>query len=301
MKSFGLELTFIGKNGESFSFSEANKIFKKFAKELKPLNKESEKFGTYFYVKVDNFRISNWETPKGNKYILEVNNCPMRTIYYTDFMESEHIKKFIKEIFKIADKLGLAGKVYKREKNTLIEYPNGGGHIHVGMDLFPNDYNFLTKLCKFQENLYIDFANRPYIRWMFCQWFDNHNTKKALLGDRKAVLSFSQLNHTIYPRFQNIGKTMYPTYEFRFFNAISDVDELVLQVKFLNKWIEYLKNQQESIPVILHINDLTRFKNLRQSWKEISEFLKLINLNPKDYRRFFEENYKPRMRWGELA
>lgn len=307
---FGLELTFIGEDGSDFCKSEADRLVGAFNKRLRTVNKHANKTGSHFWTKIDSFKIKSWENTRGNRYLLEINNFPTHPISYVEFTEGNISRDCLQAIFDIGKNLGLAGKVTKRKGKELLEYPNGGGHIHVQMDLFDNNFSFLRKLADFQENLFIDYSNRPYIRWLFSQWFDNNNSSVTFtenqlwdefpIINKEYILSSVDMSHGIRPRFQNIGKTVYPTYEFRFFNAIESVKELELQVAFLNSWIRFVRDRGQ-ISFTLKAKDFKKFKKLGSAWKEISRFLKQIGLNPKDYRRFFDENYKNRILYGKLV
>lgn len=158
-------------------------------------------------------------------------------------------------IFQCAKKLNLHPHIEERDKDgTLIDYPTGGGHIHVSIsDIWRSSANLLLDLYHLERALCIDYVNYPTLRWLFAQWFDDNNSEAVVCSDswdmtstRDPALTAHKgalISAGIKQRFAQTGKSVYPTWELRFFDMPRDVNELLLQVTFVYHWFSYHKNR----------------------------------------------------------
>lgn len=324
--TFGLEFTLVpdlpGKikafKDEKFAIIAADKLCKR-------INKIPE-FSNGIFEFTGAIEIAPAIHPIGyiNYYCLEIRNGNFPFNFDEEFFNnlSYYIKSlngFIKSfdlLIKEAAKLKLYPRIIKKRNNKIIYYPTGGGHIHVGANLFYNNESFYKKMDIFQKNLYLDMANRPYIKWLFSEWFDNHNSSifidRFLLermvkkNNPNKAYSYFFHRHCIINRIQYCGKPILPTYEFRFFDAVRTGKQLFENIEFLYKWINYhvqkVEKNEKTVEFNLNLNKFHQFKNLKFAWSEISKFLRLIGIkNVKPYKLRFDENYKLRMKYGKMA
>lgn len=210
--------------------------------------------------------------------------------------------------------MGLRPRISRRKNGTRVDYATGGCHFHLGIaNLFFSDTSYLANLAAFERNLYIDYANRPYIKWLFAEWFDDGTNCrvgwKPHIWNREFAHEYSHnsglLDGTISPRFSGANaKKILPTYEFRMFDSMpSNTRELLLYVRFLSAWMAWVRLKTlacQTIPLTINGKYFKSLKSLRTGWREISTFLCLIGLDPLDYRAQFERCYVPRMKSGKM-
>jgi len=178
---------------------------------------------------------------------------------------SDYHRDRVALVYSVAEELRLHPCILTRKRDgTVLESPTGANHFHLDLSsLAPSGSTFLLSLYYLEAFLCLDYANHPFIRWAFAQWFDDTNSTCAV-GSEKAVRSwrteiakaktradtvmsvmvgqaFGSLG--IQQRFAYTGKTVYPTYEFRFFDMPRTPDQLHLQIKFLTHWVSYWKDR----------------------------------------------------------
>lgn len=243
-------------------------------------------------------------------WIIEVVNCDKPT---WDFQwEDPMFVALIQEVFDRAKRL----KLLPRIRRDGVHQPAGGAHLHCGIaDLFPDGHLFLARLYLFEMNLYRDFANRPYIRWLFAEWFDRDTNHQVTLNETDfKTYSRTKLKNQAYEwgrngcaiaaRYSYRYKPAYPTYEFRIFDMADSAKDVARNVRFLVAWVNWhiaKATKAESVPFTLTLPQFKSYRNLRTAWSEISRFLRELGLDPADYRGAFEDNYVPRMKWGEMT
>lgn len=303
----GLEMTFVPDLPHAKEFTslrEAQRTSKALNRLLEPIDETLTSYETFLYAKVDPFRKN--EDGDFDRWIIEVVNgsFPTHGFYWYDgaFVE------VVQQVFNAAKSL----KLYPRIRRDGIHHPSGGCHLHLGLaGLFTDDTEFLTKLARFEKNLFVDYANRPYIRWLFGEWFDPQvNAEVAVKEDdlkgfkSKSAYSYARdMTTSIRARYSCDGKPSYSTYEFRFFDMSDTAYDLALNVRFLMAWIKSLQSKnlhKETIPFTLTATQFRSLKNTRTAWKVISTFLRDLSLDPQDYRGAFESNYIPRMKYGKM-
>lgn len=247
--------------------------------------------------------------------VIEVVHCE-RHIHHVNIDEPA-LRNQLDTVFSIARDLDLVARSSFRRQGTLRLRPNGGGHIHTSMDVFPHGADFLPRLTAFQQALFTSYANRPYIRWLFAHPFDDINSSVtynlAQLKDsgRKGVVE--QMHECPYvaaegapgilARFSGSRGTILPTFEHRYFDATANTKETLANLRFLKAWINSVVGTIDvNRPRRLIITPayFKRLKNLSFAWREISIFLHTLDLKPADYRALFERNYVTRMEWGKM-
>lgn len=306
--TFGLELTFLPRSSPlgfdtSKGADKINQVVARFNAELdqrvRPNGIEPS-----FYAKCEGLF---WR-----RHIVEVCSDSSR-------IEAAHIvlpmvKQRLTAVFDIARELGLSGRLSHVKDGVRRLYSNGGGHIHHGIDVFEtsNLPDFLPRLNRFQRNLFADYANRPYIRWLFAHPFDNDNScvlfnlsqlpKRGTLKNDPTHQAY--LTNGIAPRFAARRKGAMATFEHRYFDATQNAEETLINLRFLKAWIQHLAaltDSRKTVPVTLTRTYFTSLKERRFAWREISGFMQGLGLNAADYRDLFERNYLTRMRWGEMV
>lgn len=213
-------------------------------------------------------------------------------------------------LFREMKKLGLVPAVTTRENGVEKEWPGGGCHIHYGMDFYLSGPNWYKQMEKFHRALVVDYANRPYIRWLFKQWFaDNsalilaggEDTKKRPSPDTLFKRSFA--NGGLEARFMATNKNTYPTFEFRQFSMIHNPDELKAIVSFVRGWTKQVEiAARQEIRFTLTTKQLRNMQDLRKARKICRDFIVHdLGLDWKDYEVFFNRNYVKRARFGKFV
>lgn len=297
--------------------------------DLTPANK-------LIWGKADIFRSQKLSPDKQphDSWCLEVNNEPFKS---NDVITpGTAVYQALEQVFKTARNQGLSPCVVRKRKDgTLVEFPNGGGHQHVQIDFWEESGSFLSKLYMLERRLCLDYANNPWIRWLFSQWSDNLNsniaisstdlaeiekatrniTKKQRKGwERNGLDSYvhdrALLCHSIKQRIAYTGKPVRPTFEFRFFDAPRKIEELALHTQFISSWIghhiEIIDEWDERFSAVHHF-DLTpqRFDRLTKDMDfvkgEIGRFFGEIGLDAEPYLdAFWERGYERRFRFGKF-
>lgn len=250
----GLELTFVpdlpGRDKEFTSEAQAQRAAKRLFRLLKDVNYELlTVYDTILWPKAERFR----RTSAGNvqaalgvdnreweAWIVEVVNLenPTDSAHWKD----KRFVRLMQRAFDVAKSMGLLPRIRRRG----VHVPTGGGHIHHGItDLFSDDTQFTVKLAAFEKALFVEYANRPYIRWLFSEWFDvAHNSRVSLnLGqienaDTQYAYLVGLYSSGINRRFSCDQKLPYFTFEHRYFDMPPNARQLALQMRFLIAWIE---------------------------------------------------------------
>lgn len=298
----GLELTFIpnkkSKWKEYRSKTEARVAAAQFNSLIGSVFKSSSSDGTVtsppFHAKADPFRVKYSIDPPQphNSWCIEIGSQPLELDDWvsgktatsssasspSELSSSRRANRAprkplsvgmsIQAIYFIAQSLNLYPhiEVVDRKTGKVTDYPTGGGHIHTNISgFFPYGENFLKKMAILEEMLCLDYANNPWIRWLFSQWSDNSNSQIALrrsdlvdmVRKKNRAITREQWNgathslalscHAIRARFAATGKPVYPTYEWRFFDMPRNAEELRLQLAFLFAWLKKRIRQVEAL------------------------------------------------------
>ncbi len=303
----GLELAFIPDyvgTKEYPTFAIARRAALKLNRLLTPINRELRKAEwPTFRAKRECFR---WEVGEWRGFIVEVN--PSKPIDSSMLADKRYLS-LLQRVYDAAKSMRLVPRVRRRG----VHHPSGGGHIHAGIQhLFLDDCNYLSYLSIFEKSICTDYANRPYIRWLFSEWFDEALNSRVAVDESdfgNADLNENVAHHwTLYSgivrRFSNASKSSYSTYEHRYFDAAPNLKQLLLQVRFLEAWVNHHASlAKENKPVLFTLtkNQFKSLRNLRLAWATISRFLRGLGLRPADYRPFFEDQYVNRIRYGSMT
>lgn len=210
---------------------------------------------------------------------------------------------------------GLVPSVIKRRNGREHHLATGGCHVHWDSNLiYSRSLDWYDQMKRFNRNLVIDYANNPWIRWLFAQWFDDRNSEIVLNRnhlrdtDREAltVLATTRLTCGINPRFFSTAKPSHATFELRVFNMVESANELRLYALFVEHWMNWharnaTSAESKTLAVTLRPHHWRTFRDPRKAWRRIAKWLDTHDLPSKDYRLFFERNYLYRLRYGQLV
>lgn len=222
-----------------------------------------------FTAKADLFR-AMWDTDANQPHAawcIEVNNTPV-TASAIEVSSPRYLNAF-QAVYDRAKQWDLHPHIERRSHGALLDYPTGGGHIHFSIGgLWHGGYSYLDQLRLLEFALCLDYANNPWMRWLFAQWSDNINSNVAITDKvirqvackmRHKRFTRSQMARWAYgealecaaikQRFAYTGKSVYPTYELRFFDMPRNVAELKLQASFVHNWVETRVRQIDEISI----------------------------------------------------
>ncbi len=314
LQTYGIELSFIPRKGKLKEYSgksgakTALKMASRFNTAMNRMDKIWSKKNGIDYLpfiltaKADTFRGGGNGLP--SSLHIELNNRADGLIYEGAW-GGKWFKSYLKEVFQVGKSLGLTTKFTRGNKY----WPTGGFHVHLGMNLFADDGQFLEKLNRFNQSIWTDYCNRPYIKWLFDEFFDHHNSYiganhfdlEQIESGNCDLMDLQPAKYAIQPRWQSSLKKIMPTMEFRFFDSPANPKELVENLDFISAWVSFHINRVNEGRITefsLTKEKLNGFTKLRKTWKEIAEFLTLLGLNPENYRKRFDTNYRNRVKMG---
>jgi hypothetical protein len=193
-------------------------------------------------------------------WCIEVGNVPFEAGALVDYPVGPTASA-LQAVYDHAAALRLHPHIERRQRDgTILDWPTGGGHIHVGIQLWQGGDTFLLQLHALEQAMCIAYANHPWIRWLFAQWSDDYNSSIAVPRQsidaihtlkpeamRSKVHDKALWSSSIYQRFAGGSKARYPTYEFRFIDMPRNVNELRLQVQFIACWMGYYKRKVDEL------------------------------------------------------
>lgn len=237
----------------------------------------------------------------GNPHLIEV--IP---VTHWDEWNFNRCAQALDALFRELRTLGLVPTAVKAGR-TERHYPNGGCHFHIGMNLFEFDSEFYTRMSQFHANLAVDYANRPYVKWLFAQWFDDKNSatvfnEQEFIGvNTSTAAHWAHNRQGVMARFAKYHKDPHPTFEFRFF-SMGDAKEVGLMASFLICWVNHIRKLNEPLKLSITPRDFQlRFRNPRVIEKEMAGWFTELGLEWQCYRPFFTRNYLNRLRFGKLC
>lgn len=208
-----------------------------------------------------------------------------------------------------------------------LHWPGGGCHIHYGADLYWMSSDWYERMKAFHVNLLVDLANRPYVRWLFSQWFadegslctitlSNLKTREAW-GTRSPskITPDAVFRHAmrqsccIEPRWMVSQKGSYLTFEFRMFSMVENADELRSLVRFVEAWVREVQNRTGKLgvlsdqyaPVTITKAQLVAMGKVRPAKALCREFITSLGLPWSEYLPFFDRHYAVRIRQGVMV
>ncbi len=220
-----------------------------------------------FTAKADPFRVM-WSPGQPHQaWCIEVHNQPLRAC--SILRTASPVSLALEALYRHARKLRLYPHIERRAKDgTVLDYPTGGGHIHVGlMGLWKGGPHYLSHLRMLETAIALDIANLPLLRWTFSQWSDDSNSNTPITRElckeaetirrRKRLSRMAMVDwaygevlssSTFKQRFTaGYKEAQMFTWEWRMFDMPRTVAELRLQVGFLNAWLERRVQQIDAI------------------------------------------------------
>jgi hypothetical protein len=275
------------------------------------------KTGVLVSAKLDPFHHAY--TPRAT-YCIEV--CPpLNFPWDTEWMNEKSrdyrlFEKGINQIFKCCRERGLTPLAIQKRGGKEIHQPSGGCHLHFANELFNSGPNYYRQMEGFHKNLVADYTNRPYIRWLFAQWFDDRNSNviyneaqiRAVeeqdlpIARDDAFTSSFDGRYAVEPRFMVTGKSTFNTFEFRFINMVRDYAELRAVARAIDGWIQrILLTRLQEIPVTLTSDNFKDFNDLRKAKKLCKDWIEEIGLTwDATYEILWNRNYRNRIVKGAL-
>lgn len=214
------------------------------------------------------------------------------------------MKRFYTRLHRRAQKLKLkTHKSFQLENGITEDVSNGGGHVHLGM-LSKNNKLFYP----FYFNIANDFANRPYLNWIFNQWMDNENANHYSAHPK--WMRFAQIrrhdwSHSIQSS-KSCGliyREALSTLEFRFFDAPRAWQMVEDHVKFALAYYSYiLKRTRTGKQIYARVVTKQQVKSFTkmQCIKEFEQLLRVLKLPVEQYRKYYH-NLHDRYAYGRLT
>jgi hypothetical protein len=220
------------------------------------------------------------------------------------------LETLYKAIYYAAEKEKLVAQ-FKEETETEIKYhPTGGGHIHCDLPYhYFSEEKFFEHARLFEENLIVSCINNPYLLWLFRNPFNNdiynfYNGTQMLPIDYKTLL-ISQ--RPLIPRYRITRyRTRLPTIEFRLFDAPVDVNQAILQARFVRHWMGYIGQlTTKDVKLTIDISP-EKYKKFTRNITFVRAALKELcyNMHFEDYVPQLEcyfENYRVRRESGKFV
>ena len=346
----GLELTFIpnkpGKWKEFLVKREAIEVAAEFNSKLRRssiLRRVRHAYGLgsrhLFTAKADPFRsfFAQGPTPPHESWCIEINNTPLKfnamLVEGDCLCPSHRYEDALYELYDTATALQLYPHIEEKRKNgTVIDYPTGGGHLHLSTNFWTRGWEYLYRLNLLEEAWCCDYVNYPLIRWLFAQWSDDINSRaglspKRLNKERKRINPaepnssipgiyaryFMDECSAIEARMAHNEKSVYPTYEFRFFDMPRNPKELLHQIHFLGRWTKFHMDKIEErvkidVSTTNPANQITATssyfwklaRNQSFAKEQLSSFFTTLGLDAAPYLAiWWERNYQRRMNFGK--
>lgn len=218
------------------------------------------------------------------------------------------------------ERFGLVPKVVRRKGDTEYHHGIGGQHVHISASLFSFSTNWYRLMERFHRNLVIDYANRPYVRWLLAHWMgggsavivDRHRLEQCAFNGAASLtrgdIFFRSLfgASAIEPRFMASDKNSYLTFEFRIVGMVENARQMCAAVRLLNAWMEHHKDRvlySPSTPVKFNLttarwDDMVTPEGARRHCRAWVESLRL---DWADYEQdFFERNCLMRIKHGKM-
>lgn len=320
--TLGSELTFVpnkpGKWKEFLSYEEAVDTAAEF-NDIIHVDPDCREHG--LVARADTFRAAWMQDQPHESWCIEMSMKPVKSDWIV--WGDASLKRALETLYSIAAGLSLFPRIRRGKR----EWPTGGGHLCVSTDIFTTGWQYHLDMLSFERSLYMDYANRPYIRWLFAQWSDDTNSNvvnaaildaahKAKKGDDLTGAIVNLLMgelHAIKQRSADTGgKACYPTYEFRFFDAADTPDVFFLQARFLIAWVEHHADLVASTGALKLVKQVSkaglitsqRFAELAKpkvARREIEAFFSQIGIDTEAYlATLWDSHFMPRIKHGKL-
>ena len=255
--------------------------------------------------------------PAVKEWVIEV--TPILARYFeTSWLDGGESERLVHDtldyVFRLMRNNGLVPSVIKRRGSHEKHWPGGGCHIQYGMgELFDMSANWYKNMELFHRNLIMDYTNRPYIRWLFANWFADEHSHCVL--NRVNLQSCEWTPDAIFhrgiihaaslqARFMGGGKTTYLTFEWRMPSMPESAAEVILLAKFFDAWMNKVRDMTligTTITPTISVSNFKRWKGIRKLRDDTRHFLvDELHLDWQDYRVFFNRNSVRRVKFGSL-
>lgn len=211
----------------------------------------------------------------------------------------------IDRLFKgLREKFDLVPSHKWREKGVEHHCAQGGAHVHLGADHFWCGADWYAKMEAFHRNLAIDYANRPYARWLLSHWMagGHHNvvdredlTCLEPMTENEIFGRMLNNTHAIESRFMRSAKSSYLTWEFRILGMVENARQLRAGVLLIEAWMDSLSAGPKR-EFSLTTEKWDSYTTLRGAKKACKTWVEELGLDWQDYERdFFDRNYRLRI------
>lgn len=214
------------------------------------------------------------------------------------------------------ERFRLAPTVVTRKGNTDLHHPGGGNHIHMGADLFQFSTNWYRFMERFHRDLAMDYANRPYARWLLAHWIGDGGSRvlinRQILADKTPLYKGAIFDRAVFcasaiePRFMASQKNSYLTFEFRIVGMVENARQLCAAVRLLSAWMHHIRDRVISYAKPLRFSlttakcdSYTKEDSARAACKAWVEELGLDWSNYEE--DFFQRNYVMRINHGQFV
>ncbi len=232
--------------------------------------------------------------------------------------KSHKVFMFALELLFLAmrEKFHLVPTLVTRKGNTDYHQSGGGCHLHVDASLGDWGTNWYRQMERFHRNLAVDYANRPYARWLLAHWIgegsrvivDRHRLdQRAVFGagplTRDDIFSRAVWNASaIEPRFMCSLKASFLTFEFRIVGMVDNARQLRSAALLIKAWVDHILNLQRNPRFTLTTEKWDTYATENGGREACRSWIKdILGLKWADYEEdFFERCYLMRLRHGKL-
>lgn len=203
----------------------------------------------------------------------------------------------------LRSRFDLVPSLITRRKGVDYHESGGGSHVHYNAATYNFSTHWYQLMERFHRNIAVDYANRPYARWLLSHWVagGHHHAIEAdhLTGEPVTEDQiFDRMlhgTHAIEPRFMASGKNSYLTWEFRIVGMVENARQLRAAVLLIDAWVASIAQGPK------RVFDLTAAKwesytKLRGAKVACRAWVEELGLKWADYERdFFDRNYRLRI------
>ncbi len=221
-------------------------------------------------------------------------------------------------IYTLKNRFKLVPSLVKRVGNKELHFPGGGAHEHVSADLYSFRTDWYRLMERFHKNLAMDYANKPFIRWLLAHWMGDGGSRVIIDPERMAVAKelpkegaitrdtvFERAlfyASSIEPRYMASGKNSYLTFEFRIVGMVENARQLRAAVLLIKAWMDQIKEKKGCLSFNLtqeKWDDMTKEEPARDMCRD---WVRSLGLNWADYETdFFARNYLMRVKHGKFV
>lgn len=211
---------------------------------------------------------------------------------------------------------GLVSSFVTRKGNEDLHWPGGGGHLMMQADSFDYGTHWYRHMERFHRHLAIDYANRPYARWLLAHWIADDSGSRVVVGrdrlelarDTPALWSITtsdlferMVNHTsaIEARFMRGSKAIYPTWECRIVGMVDNARQMCSAARLCNAWLDHLVHLPKAPRFNLTVAKWDSYTKEAEAREACRQWVTELGLDWMDYEEdHFQRNYAMRIKHG---